>query len=91
MVNNSQHPQICAMLSALLFVDYQWCHVLFKNNTVSKMITMIMALRVIMIIVMTIMMIVRTIVAGIIFYAQENPACIKVDSRDSILLVAVAR
>ena len=36
MVNNSQHPQICAMLSALLFVDYQWCHVLFNNNTVSK-------------------------------------------------------
>lgn len=32
----NQHPQICAMLSALLFVDYQWCHVLFNNNTVSK-------------------------------------------------------
>ena len=51
MVNNSQHPQICAMLSALLFVDYQWCHVLFKNNTVSKMMTAIMALRVMLLMV----------------------------------------
>ena len=51
MVNNSQHPQICAMLSALLFVDYQWCHVLFKNNTVSAMMTAIMALRVMLLMV----------------------------------------
>ena len=43
MVDNNQHPQICAMLSALLFVDYQWCHVLFSNNTV---VMTIMALRV---------------------------------------------
>ena len=76
MVNNSQHPQICAMLSALLFVDYQWCHVLFKNNTVSAMMTAIMALRVMLLMV------------EIMFCAQENPACIKVDSRDCILLVA---
>ena len=51
MVNISQHPQICAMLSALLFVDYQWCHVLFKNNTVSAMMTAIMALRVMLLMV----------------------------------------
>ena len=39
------------MLSALLFVDYQWCHVLFKNNTVSKMMKAIMALRVMLLMV----------------------------------------
>ena len=26
---------IITVFSFLLFVDYEWCHVLFKNNTVS--------------------------------------------------------
>ena len=27
---------IITVFSFLLFVDYEWCHVLFKNNTVSS-------------------------------------------------------
>ena len=30
----NSHPQVLTMISALLFVDYEWCHVLFNNNTV---------------------------------------------------------
>ena len=26
---------VITVFSFLLFVDYEWCHVLFKNNTVS--------------------------------------------------------
>ena len=28
---------IITVFSFLLFVDYEWCHVLFKNNTVIKL------------------------------------------------------
>ena len=28
---------IITVFSFLLFVDYEWCHVLFKNNTVAAM------------------------------------------------------
>ena len=44
------------MLSALLFVDYQWCHVLFRNNTASKM-----TMRMIMLMLITITIMVEII------------------------------
>ena len=31
---------IITVFSFLLFVDYEWCHVLFKNNTVSKILNL---------------------------------------------------
>jgi len=42
---------MAVLMTTFLYVKYEWCHVLFRNNT-------------------------------------ENPACIKVDSKDNILLVA---
>ena len=44
------------MLSALLFVDYQWCHVLFNNNTVSKMMIMEMIMEMMMRMIMEMIM-----------------------------------
>ena len=42
---------MAVLMTTFLYVKYEWCHVLFRNNT-------------------------------------ENPDCIKVDSKDNILLVA---
>ena len=42
---------MAVLMTTFLYVKYEWCHVLFRNNT-------------------------------------ENPNCIKVDSKDNILLVA---